>query len=198
MQKRPQIARPRVLGLTLACLAGAASLAGLGFARLLERADQAPVTVLSHSDRLGQALEKAPWVRVGGQGPVVWAVLGGPCAQCAAFAAEDLAALENEGFEVRVIYVADVGAGRAEQERAIAIARARRGDEEGPPEPGEAEGDLQWGRTAAAEIAAVLSANHRPSSLPLLIWRRGPEWRVLQGRDPHARARVAAELAPGA
>jgi len=48
-------------------------------------------------------------------------------------------------------------------------------------DPNEQEGYREWGRASWDRVAAVLRENGVDPKLPLLIWRRGPEWRVLVG-----------------
>ncbi len=196
-QPAPQITRPAILYGVVAGLAGAVVLAAGGFAALGLSLLERPVVVLTDPDRLGAALEKAPWVSDAEEGVVIWAVSAPSCAACASFVEHDIPALEADGYAVRLILVAPADASPADLARVVEMARAREGADS-ELEPGEADGYVAWGREAAAEIDAVLSANGSRLELPALIWRRGAEWRVSLGRDLGARARIAADLKPAA
>lgn len=192
-QAPSQIARRGLLRIAVGLTALAAGLTGLGFANLYASRLRAPVTLLAGGERLGQVLERAPWISGGAEGPVVWALTDAACPACVPFATEDLPALERAGYEVRVIFIADDAAPQADQDRAIDLARARAGAE-GPVEPGERAGYLAWGQAVRAEVSAILRANEVAPQLPLLIWRKGPEWRALAGRDPRGPARLDADF----
>lgn len=194
-QSPAHIQRPLALASALAALAVAAALCGAGFATLLTA--RAPVVVVAAADRLALALERAPWIGAGVEGPVVWAIAAAGCADCAPFLEKDVPALQADGFAVRLILYAPEGAPAADTARALELARARAGAD-AALEPGEAEGYLAWGRESAAEIAAALAENGASFETPALIWRRGAEWRVLLGRAAAARARIAADLKPAA
>jgi hypothetical protein len=98
-----QIRRPGLLGAVAAATALAGACACLSLLNLaaVRRAD--PVEIRAGGARLEAVLASAPAARIGGAGPVVWAVTAPDCAECGAFAAEDLNALRNDGFDVRVV-----------------------------------------------------------------------------------------------
>lgn len=194
-QSAAHIERPAVLGAVFAALAVAALVCGGGFA--LVWMARPPLVVVTASDQLEMALEKSPWVDSGIDGPVVWALAAAGCDGCDGFLAEDVPALQANGFAVRLVLYAAEDASEADRARAIEMARARVGAD-AAPEEGEAEGYLAWGREAAREIDAVLVANGAALRSPALIWRSGAEWRVVLGRDLGAGARIAADLKPAA
>lgn len=196
-QAPAQVLRPGILAALLAGLGGAALLAGAGLVNLALSLQHAPLIVLREAPGLAETLEKAPWVGQPAPGPVVWALASPSCRGCAAFLDRDLAALQREGYAVRLILVAPERASAADVDRAVALARARTGADSALA-PGEREGFAEWGRASLRDIDAVLAANDGHLALPALIWRHGPEWRVLNGRDAQARAWLAADLKPAA
>ncbi|MET0181806.1 MAG: hypothetical protein ABW199_02855 [Caulobacterales bacterium] len=196
-QANASVRRPGVLQAALGVAAAAAIVAGIGFGGLRASVAHAPVPVLSEAERLGDALEQAPWIASSIDGPIIWGVTGIGCEGCAAFAAEDVPALEAKGIAVRVILVGQEGASVEALERAVTIARARAGAD-APLEPGEAEGYLAWGRETLAEINAVVKANESDIALPMLIWKQRGAWMIAPGRSANTRARVMEDIKPAA
>lgn len=194
-QSAAHIERPVVLGAVFAALAVAALLCVGGFVLLWMA--RPPLVVVTASDRLATALEKAPWVDSGIEGPVVWAIVAAGCADCGPFLLQDVPALQEDGLAVRLILYAPEDAAEDDVRAAVDMARTRAGAD-ALEEPGEAEGYLEWGRASAREIDSVLAENGARLQSPALIWRGGGEWRVILGRDLGASARLAADLKPAA
>jgi hypothetical protein len=183
------VARPTLLWLVSTLAFGAALVAGLGFCTLTGARLAAPVTLVSETERLADALADAPWTASPENGPIVWAFTRPDCGDCGQFAPASVIALSDEEMEIRMTVVA----ARAETSASVA-ALAERRDWEAlrawtkgeamtlqTPDPAAEEGYLEWGRASWDRVAAVLRENGVEPRLPLLIWRRGPEWRVLVG-----------------
>ncbi|MGE0044738.1 MAG: hypothetical protein AB7J28_02820 [Hyphomonadaceae bacterium] len=204
------VKRPGVLAaLALAAFLAAAAAIG-GLAQLAAVRAAGPVTVASGPGALADALEDAPWIETGGDGPVVWAVASAQCPGCGAFFTEELEALEEEGFRVRVIVVSPRDersalraawiAQLAEIRTPEALAPLTEGRALPAPRAGDAaarEGHLEWTRASYDRIAAIVARNERRMALPALFWRRGADWRALIGgahAHEHARRELASEV----
>lgn len=184
-----RVARPALLWLVGAIAFGGAALAGAGLFDLYGARMAGPVTLISEVEQLEDALEDGPWTGSEANGPIVWVYTRPDCHDCGAFATAPLLALAEEEMELRVAVVAQRGDASAP---AAALSELRdwpslqmwAGGDALPPsstDPNEQEGYREWGRASWDRVAAVLRENGIDPKLPLLIWRRGPEWRVLIG-----------------
>jgi hypothetical protein len=187
----PRVQRPTLLALASAL----ALLGGLGAAGGLwtryEAMSAGPVTLTTDVATLEDALLDAPWLGPENDGPVVWAITPADCAACGALPPTELAELADEEIDVRVLAVARrQGAPAASVANAAALAHARdwitlRDWSANAPlapttaDPAALEGYAEWGRASYDRIAATLRANGLEPELPILVWRRGPEWRVV-------------------
>jgi hypothetical protein len=169
--------------------------AGVGLMRAGGLQAHAPASVLAHRADLGEALQEAPWVASSEGGPIVWAVAGDSCRNCAAFLDRTLPGLNARGVEVRLVLTHPLGAAGEADDVVAELARTRDWNafehwREGKrqanfagEDPAEQEGLVEWGRASYDRIAEVFQANKIDPSLPVLLWRKGPEWRVLTGPE---------------
>lgn len=185
----PRVQRPALLAL-MGAIAFVSALAATGGLFLGHQARLAgPVTLTSGAVALEDALLDAPWLGPENDGPVVWAITRADCAACGSLPPSVLTELAEEGVDVRVIAVAARGGdGAIENAAALAHARdwnaLREWSESAPLEPTTSdkaaiEGYAEWGRASYDRIAALLRSNGVEPQLPVLLWRRGPEWRAV-------------------
>lgn len=186
-----RVQHPALLGLVLALTAlaglGAVSgLVGLHAARLA-----GPVPLITQTEEVADALGDSPWVGSDATGPVVWAFVKSDTACCGSLTPARLVALSDENMELRIVVVAPrTGAGDTAKASAATLAVSRdwadlRRWADGAAttgraaDPAETEGYVEWGRASYDRVAALLRRNGVEPRLPLVIWRAGPEWRVL-------------------
>lgn len=184
-----RVERPALLWLVIAIAFAAAALAGLGLLNLRATSLAGPVTLVTQTEPLADALADSPWTGSPEEGPIVWAFTDsqrrdGPLGTGA------IAALSEEAMELRIVVVAP-RAGETDVAAAIAAQRdwetVRRWAVAGEPpaqtlrDAAAAEGYVEWGRASWDRVAALMRANGVEPRLPLLLWRRGPEWRALVG-----------------
>jgi hypothetical protein len=186
----PRVARPSLLALACAIAFGAAALAGYGlWSRHAERL-AGPVTLVSETEEIADALADSPWTGSESTGPIVWAFTRPDC-DCGRLTPEAVAALSDEEMEIRMVVIAprdmsqppaDVAA-LAEARDWGTLERWAEGERVAAQTPDAAtqEGYVEWGRASWDRLSALLRANGIDPRLPLLVWRRGPEWRVLVG-----------------
>ncbi len=202
-----RVKRPALLALMAAIACASALMAGGG---LLLR-DQArlagPVTLISGARAMEDALLDAPWLGPENDGPVVWAFTSADCAACGALPPVVLAALADEGVDVRIVAVAareSAGAQAVESAAALAHARdwnaLRDWSATAPLEPtttdkAAVEGYTEWGRASYDRVSALLRANGVEPHMPVLLWRRGPEWRAVTNARRNALDAVRRDLA---
>jgi hypothetical protein len=184
-----RIARPALLWLVSVIAFGGAALAGAGLVGLHGARLAGPVTLVSETERLEDALADGPWTGSDPNGPIVWAFVRPACDNCGDFSAASLAALADEDMELRVVVVA----GREDASGPAATLAEMRDwsifedwangatPEVASRDPAAQEGYREWGRASWDRVAAILRLNGVDPRPPLLIWRRGPEWRVLVG-----------------
>ena len=188
----PRVQRPALLGLMCAIAFGAALAAGAGLMNLNAARLAGPVTLVTATGEVADALSDSPWVGSPANGPIVWAFTAPDCAACGKLTPAAIAALAEEEMEIRMIVVAPRGKGVAASDGAVAaLAETRDWDElrrwtagvapttAVPRDASVVEGNVEWGRASWDRIAAILRDNGVDPKLPLLIWKRGPEWRVL-------------------
>ncbi len=196
----PRVRHPTLLGLVTAVAFGAAALAGAGLMGMQAARMAGPVTLVSATEEIADALTDSPWAGSEGNGPIVWAFTRPACGDCGKLDPASVAALAEEEMEIRMVVVAPRGAGDAEaaaapsamHAAAASLAQSRDWAEMQRWSAGEApiafsgdrqsvDGYVEWGRASYDRVAAILRDNGVDPKLPLLIWRRGPEWRVLVG-----------------
>jgi hypothetical protein len=174
-----------------------------GLGGMASALEEQPVTLAAEADLLEAALQEAPWIERGGEGPVIWAVAPLRCQRCAPFFERDLPALRAQGLRVRLILIAPrSGAVQPEPAGAPKVVRIRHG---GPPmfaaaqDPiGASARDEDWARASLDRITAILAANGASMEMPCLIWRRGFEWRAAFARPGRSADYALQELAPEA
>ncbi|MDX2235176.1 MAG: hypothetical protein NW200_11830 [Hyphomonadaceae bacterium] len=186
-----RVERPALLGLVCAIAFGAAGLAGFSLWSQHAQRLAGPVTLVAETDEIADALADSPWTGSDSTGPIVWAFTAPDCADCGRLDAAAVAALSQEEMEIRMVVVAPRSAPEADPAAAAlaesrdwtALERWAAGDAIAPVSADAAarEGYVEWGRASWDRVAAILRENDIDPRLPLLIWRRGPEWRVLPG-----------------
>ncbi len=184
-------------------VAAAAGFAIAGLGGLAHVIAARPVTIASQAETLSAALEAAPWIDAGGEGPTVWLVASPPELRRAPSIAEAAADLRGAGFAVRVIVTAE----RAEQNAArlfhvaevarvrdtrTLAARVRVGPT--PRLDAAQEGALEWVIASHERIAAIVSVNEATLRTPAYFWRANVVWRAALGADEHALDYVRLEL----
>lgn len=184
-----RVARPALLWLVSALAFGFAGMAGLSLWGLGATKLAGPVSLVSRTADIADALEDSPWTGSAPNGPIVWAFVPVDCRSCGRLTAGAIAGLADEEMEIRMVVVAPRnGAAGA----APALAETRDwatleqwvdGGAVAAPTNDEAarEGYVEWGRASWDRVSAIMRDNDLDPRLPLLLWRRGPEWRVLQG-----------------
>ena len=194
----PRVRRPALLGLVCAIAFGAAVLAGAGLLSMHAARLAGPVTLVSDTEEIADALADSPWAGSPGAGPIVWAFTRPDCSACGKLDPASVAALADEEMEIRMVVVAPRGVGDAGaaptpmHTAAASLAENRDWTEMQRWAAGETpiaftgdrvavDGFVEWGRASWDRVAAILRDNGVDPRLPLLIWRRGPEWRVLVG-----------------
>lgn len=212
--------RPRAIGapFMLVCALGAllfsAALAGSGLAIL--RADKlnGPVTLVSETEELADALADGPWIGGDQGGAALWVVAPVTCAGCEKLFAEDIPAQRESGLDVRLVLV--TAGAKSDPSDAFVAALAKSRDWQAfdawalaedrsvyyadmaahgaLATPEEIEGYLEWGRASLARVRNVMEQNDAPDSPALLIWRSGPEWRVAPATGRRAFDRARADL----
>lgn len=186
-----RVQRPALLALMAAIACASALMAGGGLMLRDQARLAGPVTLISGSESMTDALLDAPWLGPENEGPVVWAFTSAECPSCGALPPTVLAALADDGVDVRIVAVAArEGANALTVRSAAALAHARDWNTlrdwsgAAPLEPTTAdeaavEGYAEWGRASYDRVSALLRANGVEPQLPVLIWRRGPEWRAV-------------------
>ncbi len=196
----PRVQRPTLLALVSAIAFGAAALAGAGLFGMHATRMAGPVTLVTATEEIADALTDSPWAGSAGAGPIVWAFTRPDCGDCGKLDAASLAALSEEEMEIRMVVVAPRGVGDAAADATptpmhaatASLAQSRDWAEMQRWADGQApiafsgdrlstDGYVEWGRASYDRVAAILRENGVDPKLPLLIWRRGPEWRVLIG-----------------
>lgn len=190
-QAAPRVDRPTLLWLAATLAFGAALLAVAGLVNLQAARLAGPVTLVSHTEEIADALADSPWTGSAESGPVVWAFTRPDCGDCGALAPREVLSLADEEMEIRMVVVAPrTTAAAAESVAALAetrdwaaLERWAAGEDAAAQTPDAAvrEGYVEWGRASWDRLAALLRENGVDPRLPVLIWRRGPEWRVLVG-----------------
>lgn len=183
----------------IAALGAGLALAGLWRADALLR--HGPVLIVAQKQTLAQALEDAPWFDPvpGGAGEAsVWLLSRPECKPCRKIERR----LQAQGVEVRLVLAAPRGSGGVEEAVVAELARRRdgfvfqewlRAPQAPPPAPAgvtevdqgpEAQaGYAEFARAAVERIAHIAQANGVEMQPPVLIWRRGVEWRLASRAD---------------
>jgi hypothetical protein len=186
---------------------GAALLMAIGLWDLGQRRANAPAVVAVEKSVLADALEDAPWVSSGKEGPVLWVVTSPDCGRCRAFEKQVLPGLLDKGVEARVIVVATrEKTTPADQAEAVAAVAKRRdwialqswmtsGQRNGDRlNPADMDGYLEWGRASYERIGRALSRNGLDLATPTIFWKVGPEWRASVKPDGRALAYMRDDL----
>jgi hypothetical protein len=174
-----------------------------------------PAAIASRSDALGEALAQAPWLGPETIAPELWLVTRPDCRACAQFEANVLHDLASSHVGVRVVVVAPRELGdRFEHPQRFAAALARTRDWSAVKvwgeaagrldpqrvalieEPSVVEGYVEWGRASLDRMNEILTENGVEPELPMLLWRRGGEWRVLTGAKALSIDPVRRDMAP--
>jgi hypothetical protein len=171
--------------------AAAALCMAVGLWDLGQRQTTAPKVVAVEKAVLSDALNDAPWISSGGEGPVVWLVTAADCPACRRFEKQVLPGLLDRGVQARVILVAPRESNVAQPEAQIIAAVAKKRDwvtlqawmTSGKPGDGaigqaDQDGYLEWGRASYDRLAVTLKRNGMDLAVPALFWRVGPEWRA--------------------
>jgi len=202
-----RVQRPALLILMSAIVFVSVMAAGGGLLGRYQARLAGPVTLITGAAAMEDALLDAPWIGPENDGPVVWAVTRSDCAACGALPPTVLSELAEEGIDVRIIAIAArEGAKPDAVQSAATLAHARDWNAlrdwsaTAPLEPttadaAAAEGYAEWGRASYDRIAALLRANGVEPQLPVLLWRRGPEWRAVTKGGRSALDAVRRDLA---
>ena len=186
-----RVQRPELLAVLCAVVLLSAMAAGGGLLARQHAQLAGPVTLTTGVADMEDALLDSPWLGPENGGPVVWAVTKSDCADCGALPPVEVAALADEEIDVRIVAVAARdGARSGALESAASLAHARDWNtlrdwsnaaplEATTADKAAQEGYAEWGRASYDRVAAILRDNGVEPKLPLLIWRRGPEWRVV-------------------
>lgn len=195
------VKRPALLAVmaSIAAIGGGAALAGVWRVGALLQAG--PVLIVAEKQALAQALEDTPWfdpVPGGGGEAAVWLISRPDCKPCRTIERR----LAARGVEVRLVLAAPRGVSGAEEAVVAELARRRdgfvfqewlRAPHAAPPTPaGVTEVDqgpqaqagyAEFARAAVERIAEIAAANGEEMKPPVLIWRRGVEWRLASEAD---------------
>lgn len=201
-----RVQRPGLLALVAGVVLVSALAAGAGLIGRHQAQLAGPVILVSGTETMEDALLDAPWLGPENGGPVVWALTKADCAACGALPPVEVAELADEEIDVRVVAVAARDGGAAAQDSAASLAHARdwltlRDWSNTAPLPTSTtdkaarEGYAEWGRASYDRVAAVLLENGVEPKLPILIWRRGPEWRVVTNGSRASLDHVRRDLA---
>lgn len=202
-----RVQRPALLALMGAIVLMSGLAAGAGLFLQYQTRLAGPVTLTSGAQAMEQALLDAPWLGPENDGPVVWAITRADCAACGVLPPSILAALADEGVDVRIVAVAardGASAGAVGNAAALAHARDWNALHEWsaavPLEPtttdkAAIEGYAEWGRASYDRVSALLRANGIEPQMPVLLWRRGPEWRAVTNARRNALDAVRRDLA---
>lgn len=189
------VARPELVLLSAAIALLSALVAGVGLMRAGVLQANAPASVLVQRAALGEALDEAPWVASAQGGPVIWAIASDSCGKCAAFLDGALPELSERGVEVRLVLTQPRGTAGNADDVIAELARTRdwsvyerwregrRNAAFTSEDPAERDGLVEWSRASYDRIADVFELNKIDAELPALLWRKGPEWRVLTGPE---------------
>ncbi|MDZ4776367.1 MAG: hypothetical protein SGJ23_06235 [Alphaproteobacteria bacterium] len=202
-----RVQRPELLAVMSAVVLLSAMAAGGGLMSRHQARLAGPVTLTYGVESMEDALLDSPWLGPENGGPVVWAVTKADCADCGALPPTEVAELADEEIDVRIVAIAardDVRGGALESAASLAHARdwntLRDWSAAAPLEPtttdkAAQEGYAEWGRASYDRVAAILRENGVEPKLPLIIWRRGPEWRVVTNGKSASLDHVRRDLA---
>jgi hypothetical protein len=208
-RKPGKIERPALFTCALMALALASLAAAGGIWRQYSDKIFGPAILVAGADDLTDALADAPLLGGDRDGPKVWVIADSDCPLCQPLFRETLPDLRDRGFDVRVMLVSRA-ADQARDAAFVAVLAKNREWQafetwafdsavtEGTPGlsgPEEVEGYLEWGRASLARVEAVLKDNDLTLKLPIVIWRRGPEWRVAPALAPQTFERARRDLA---
>jgi hypothetical protein len=199
----------------LVLLIASVGFAGLGTQKLRTDIADAPVAVVANTDELSQALQDAPWVGAEMPGRQLWLISRVDCTRCRTLHHREVALLQDQGIDVRVILLApdDAAANHPSAAYLAALFRSREwqafamwaeADNQGEfyrtlasevREPAEIEGYLEWARASWRRVETVLAENDIETQTPLFLWRRGQEWRASPAVSARALESVRRDLA---
>lgn len=191
MEAQAPVKRQSMLFAAVGLTAAAALCMAVGLWDLGARRTTAPKVVAVEKAVLSDALNDAPWISSGGEGPVVWLVTAADCPDCRRFEKQVLPGLLDRGVQARVILVAPRESQMAPPEAEVVAAVAKTRDwvalqawmTSGKPNDtaiGQADRDgyLEWGRASYDRLAVTMKRNGMDLAVPALFWRVGPEWRA--------------------
>ncbi len=187
------IERPRLLAAICASLVALLAIAQAGVWRLRADLNASPRTLVHARNDLLVALREAPTTTLGQATAAdeIWIVGLVGCEGCDAATAAVIAGMDGADLASHVLLAPR--SYPAPPEAALLVATvARSGDlghfhawRAGQPLPAlvvdlaEAEGYGELARQSAGRLAAVLEANGMDATPPLVIWRRGSDWRAV-------------------
>ena len=196
-----------MLGAAIGITTAAALCLGFALWDLSQRRSAAPAVVAVEKTVLAEALEDAPWISSGGDGPELWLVTATDCPACRTFEQRVLPGLLDRGIDAHVILVVPEAANANDEQaqKVAALAKRRdwvslhnwmnnRDDIEATLEPAAAEGFVEWGRASYERIGQALRRNGQELAAPALFWRSGPEWRASVRPDSRATAFLENDL----
>lgn len=191
MEAQTPVRRQSMLYAAVGLTAAAALCMAVGLWDLGQRQTTAPKVVAVEKAVLADALNDAPWITSGGEGPVVWLVTATDCQACRSFEKQVLPGLLDRGVQARVILVAPREREVAQPDAEVIAAAAKTRDwvalqawmtsgkpGEGAIGPADREGYLEWGRASYDRLAVTMKRNGINLAVPALFWRVGPEWRA--------------------
>jgi hypothetical protein len=196
------IERPRLLAVICLALTATLGAAQLGTWGLRDRLLSSPQTIVEASDELIAALAQAPFAADPAAADGLWLVGLVGCEGCDAATAEAIAALDRADLTPQVLLAPRSYPAPPEAARLVATV-ARSGDVrhfhawlagDSMPDivtdPAEAEGYGELARQSAGRLVAILEANGLEATPPLVIWRRGADWRAASAADADIGRRV--------
>jgi hypothetical protein len=205
------VQRQSMLFAAVGLTAAAALCMAVGLWDLGQRQTTAPKVVAVEKAVLSDALNDAPWISSGGEGPVVWLVTAADCPACRRFEKQVLPGLLDKGVQARVILVAPREHEVAPPDAQVIAAVAKQRDwvtlqawmtsgkpDQSPIGAADREGYLEWGRASYDRLAVTLKRNGMDLAVPALFWRVGPEWRASVKPDGRTLAFLRDDVAAAA
>lgn len=175
-----------------------------------------PETLTVDVDLLEAALELAPWVSPGNDGPVLWMIGHRSCDGCDSYIRSDFPTLHAAGVDTRVIYFAPEDTADADERAVLGEIGARRswrvftswtaaapGTYAAREEIPVAEDPIRAaiitaGRRTRDEVNAVMRQNGFDTVYPLFFWRGDDgRWRVVSGDTTRGRRAIRVALTGG-
>jgi hypothetical protein len=205
------IERPRLLALLCVCLVGALVMTQVSLWRLRADLADSPVTLVRDREDLVEALQQAPFTAMGDAGAELFVIGLVGCEGCDHATANVIASLDRADLSFQVLLAPrSYPAPQAAAQVVATVARsgdlghyhAWRAGQSLPAlvtDPAEAEGYGELARQSAGRVAAVLEANGLDPTPPLVVWRRGEDFRALSeaGSDIGPRVRRDRRISGG-